>query len=227
MVFGAILADVVRHRKLKDWPQKQEILMTINEKVTNRFEKYLLFPIEMTAGDRLIILLKNPWEINNILLSYEEELFLKNVKIKLRWGIGTGNLNLMETPHTTTGEALYRAQSALENAHRDRKFFDFSSGYPDTDRLLGILKNTAYNIRERWTSRQRELRKIIINLKNSDQKISQTKLAYLMGMTQPAVSKMMKSMLFEEQELLENEINLQLKSITSEGYSLRYNPGRL
>lgn len=214
MIFGALLADVVRHRKLEDWPQKQRMLLDIAGRISKRFGDSLEFPIEMSGGDRLVVLLNRPEDINRLLLAFEEELFLREADIKLRWGAGLGSLNLMDSPHTTTGEALYRAQSALEYAHRERRSFAFSLGNADTDRLLTLLKNTAHGIRERWTSRQKELRRAFIELRERGSEISQVKLASHLGMSQPAVSKMLKAMLFEEQELLEREIDVRLKSIT-------------
>ncbi len=207
MNFGAVIADVIAHRRVRNWPIRQKQLLEIAESLSEKFGNSLVFPVVMSGGDRLVAIFREPHALNSFLLDFEEEMFLKNLKLKLRWGIGLGDLNVTNSPHTTTGEALYRAQEALEYAHREHISFAFSTGDERISRLLTVMKNAAFGIKSKWTHRQRELWKACIKLKRNHDEITQRKLACLLRISQPAVSRMMKTMLFEEQKLLEEEIS--------------------
>ena len=167
-MYCAVIGDLVDSRKIEDRYQVQEKLKVILSGINETYSEDIAANFIITLGDEFQGLFKSVISLMSIL----EQIRLKMHPVKVRFGIGFGDITTAIDPRGAIGAdgpAFYAARSGV-NAIKDvggryespvtdlmiktyNKELAVGGSFPLMDQLL----SAASLIENKWTSKQREI----------------------------------------------------------------------
>lgn len=181
MNYIAVKLDMVKSRRVSDRAQLQQRLFEIVEEINIRHATVVKAKFVITHGDEVQGLLHNDY---GELVSILEYFYDRLVPHTLRVGVGLGALHtrLQPTAIGMDGPAWHRADEAIDQAARSRKFVRFSGFGRLNDDAYSSLGNLLLWQRHRWTDAQRQ---VIEHLENG---VARKQIAATLNITPAAVS---------------------------------------
>jgi len=187
----ALIGDIKGSRKLDNWPEVFQKLRETLDEVNRRFADDLLAPFKPTVGDEFQGALKTPHNACDIYT------FIKSsLPVSLYCGMGIGEVEKSAEGDTgLRGTAFYRARSALEICKKENSVLrtKSSDGENQSDEVINTLLKFVGAIENSWTQRQRE----IVHFYRLHPEYTHEKMGQYSGISQPAISKILKAANFE------------------------------
>lgn len=153
LTFFALIGDIVGSREIDDratvQQQLQQIIAEVNETL---FEKDLVAPLKLTAGDEVQGLLAAPEPAVDIIVRIADRLH----PVGVTWGLGAGELttDLSTDVATLDGPCLHRARDALAAAAADSLWLGVRGFSPPHGMALSALFRLMWRVRSGWTDTQ-------------------------------------------------------------------------
>ncbi|MFP3953553.1 MAG: SatD family protein [Candidatus Acetothermia bacterium] len=118
-------------------------------------------------------------------IALERKLF----PVGVRAGIGVGRLSTPVRDSITVmdGRGFHRARAAIEEARRVESHLTVNTPYDDRDEMINTILSLLGVIKDGWTPRQWE----VAGYYQSHEGITQTEIADVFGISQPAVAKIL------------------------------------
>lgn len=188
----AIIGDIVSSKQLMKRYEIQKELMKILEGINKTYSNEIASKFMITLGDEFQGLLKCGNHVIDIVSEIESRIY----PVKIRVGIGVGEITTEinpDLPLGADGPAYYFARNAIEYLKKNEKRSKTNKGNikiiaGDANvqalELINSILSLSTVIKNRWTSRQREV--IYDYMKHKD---GQKKVAERLGITQSSVQK--------------------------------------
>ena len=163
----AIIGDIIKSRSIPDRQKTQEGLAMVLQQVNQRYAGVLASRFTITLGDEFQGVLK---EADGFLRILDEITFALK-PIKLRFGIGVGELTTRLDPLTSIGAdgpAYWKAREAIEFIHTNNDYgrasIHLCAQEDDilVDLINQIMKLTALQV-SGWRDSQSDVYKLIMN----------------------------------------------------------------
>lgn len=163
--YVAIIGDIIDSTKLKDRKAIQQKFKDVILGINAKYSEDIASKFRITFGDAFQGLLKNKDNIMKIITEIE----IGMVPVKLRFGIGIGEINTdinFEDSEETDGPAYNRARKmikAIENqklqyAERDSNIMISSEDNNfEIDELLNSIFSVCTALKSKWTNQQQEI----------------------------------------------------------------------
>lgn len=189
----AIIGDIKESKKIEQRAQVQRKLNQVLEIINKRHEEKILSRFVITLGDEFQGVLANGSEVMPIVLEIERGMF----PVKIRFGIGIGNITTDINPNRSIGAdgpGYYKARQAIEELKRFEKSksvdaADIRIAAEENRNLTSVnMLNTILSlmtaIKELWSDRQREIIWEMLEYQDGQKNIAER-----MGIRQPTVQK--------------------------------------
>jgi SatD family (SatD) len=219
-----IIGDVVKSREIKDRQQFQEIFKDQFEKIGVFEKNNIVSSFTITIGDEFQGVLSKAakmfkfiadleYSLNLIPAKEDTDAALQKTKYlyKLRYGIGVGTITTKINRAAALGmdgPAFYNARKSIEYARKNNLRFYFAGGSDKDASINTLLQWLNLEIKE-WNFRKFQIVKLYKDSWKQEQ------IAESLGISQPAVSKLLKNtpmeLMIQTEDLIENEINSLLK----------------
>jgi len=201
-IYTVIVGDLVGSRDTEDRQKLAGTIPDILQKVSEEFLPSFLAPLTLTRGiDELSGVLKEPSASYKICREINTRVSpaifrFAIVRGKLDVGIDTSDAAKMDGP------AFHRAGSLIEQARKKERCYLFDLGLEDTskEKLLNELTHITHLYQMRWTDREREVAALYEHLG------SQESVAEKLGISQPAVSKVLTNIRWQDYQCAGNKI---------------------
>jgi len=228
-----LIGDIVKSRQIKDRAHFQEIFKS-QFKHIEVFEKHnITSSFTVTIGDEFQGVLNKASNLFkffddleydlNLVLSKEHtanELEKTKQLYNIRYGIGVGIITTKINKDIALGmdgPAFYNARESIENARKNNQKFCFVSG-SEKDASINVLMQWLNIENKKWNFRKFQIVKLYKDA------WTQKQIAESLGISQPAVSKILKNapveLTIRTEKLIENEINKVLDKAKSFQYSM-------
>lgn len=181
----AIIGDIVNSRKSDDRYSTQKKLFDVLNEINTKYKDSLASRFMITLGDEFQGLLKSGENIVEIL----EEIEYKLYPVKIRFGIGIGEIKteIFYNPIGSDGPAYYKARDAIEYLkHSTLSDIYVITDNKNRDALLNTVFSLLYTLKDKWTSKQRNVVHKAYKGKN------QREIAEELGTTRSAVQQVLK-----------------------------------
>lgn len=184
----ALIADLVRSRRYAAATRRdiQERLAETLQRLNHAYKPAILSQFLITTGDEFQGLLKDGSVIPDIIWELENDLGA----VSFRLGVGCGRLDteLRDSAIGMDGPVWHRAREGVHSARILRRFGGVFVGFGELeDPVLNGLSRLLRHIRERFTTKQRD----IANLLRSDSR--QTEIAHQLHVSRQVISKQVKT----------------------------------
>ena len=195
-VYIALIGDIKESRCLENRFEIQMKMKRILEKINKDYEKDISSKFLITLGDEFQGLLNN----GNNLLKIIQDIQIMLHPVKLRFGIGVGEISTVINPEMALGAdgpGYYNARKAIEDLKYNEKrkkavLADVRIEMNSNTSVQSMLINTIFELMKaieiEWSERQREI--IWDMIKHQD---GQKNSAMRLGITQSAVQKALAS----------------------------------
>lgn len=190
-LYIAIIGDIVRSKNIKERNQVQKVLEKTLNDINKKFKDNISAKFMITLGDEFQGLLNSGTDVITIIEYIERKMY----PVRLRFGIGIGEISTVinpDIPYGADGPAYYNARNMIESLkQRERRKKSFAANImimidsaDNTAALLNSIFSLYTLIKQRWTTRQRE---VIYNcMEYGDNQIITAK---RLGITQSSVQK--------------------------------------
>jgi hypothetical protein len=161
--------------------------------VTERLKKFSddLFAVGMTGGDEFQAVLLSPKKAMDVF-----KLVQNHLAVDFYFGVGVGSVEAVGkkfSPSEMYGSAFYSSRDAINEAKKRHVQLVFRTGNENLDFQLNTIAELLLFIRGGWTRRQRE----ILNFMESHEETVQKRVAEHFGVSEQAVSKVVRVSGFE------------------------------
>lgn len=212
-MYCAVIGDIVKSKEIKDRPGAQDRLRKILEHINREFDNLIASNFMITLGDEFQGLLKTPEKLLEII----ERIKMKMYPVRIRFGIGIGDINTgiqRNLPFGADGPAYHNARQMVEEIKNNEKSklrsdadIMIRSQNDSIDRLVNVSLALCSFIEKKWTDKQRE---VILNYLSVD---SQTKTAKMLGVFQSTVQRALSTSGFYNYLYAKREIQNALKNM--------------
>jgi len=196
-MFCAVIGDIINSKTLERRVEIQKKLKKVLEEINNEFDASIASKFTITLGDEFQGLLKLP----NNLLDIIEKIKLNLYPIRIRFGIGNGDIITeinKEASIGADGPAYHNARKMIDEIRKSEKskmkidsdikmLSDADFNCMNDDLINAVFLLSSY-IESKWTDRQREV--IIDFIKYKD---NQRKSADRLGVKQSTVQRLLKN----------------------------------
>lgn len=193
-MYCAIIGDIVKSREIQERRELQHKLEAVLHEINENYADFITAKFTITLGDEFQGLLVSPEKSFEII----DYIKVKLRPIKFRFGIGIGGMStdIKVIAIGSDGPAYHVARDALNNvkdsnikysqAERDMLVYGISinSNMYEKFELINALLSTCYFIEKKWSDKQIE---IIKHLMNSD--YSHRELATIYQISQPSITR--------------------------------------
>lgn len=202
--YCVFIGDLIGSKGMSERGQAQERIKKAINKVNHNYHSYLISPFTITQGDEIAAVLKNIAFTYEIVINLEKEIF----PLKMRFGISLGKITtpLYKDAAAVDGPAFYKAAEALEKAKKEDSLIVFNTGNLAFDILINTLESLLHLLKNSWTDQQRRIAILYSQLKN------QKKVAERIKISQPAVTKVLKTTSFKKVQRAEESVIYLLKN---------------
>ena len=194
-MYFAVIGDIKNSRKIKDRFQVQEQLEQVLEEINSEFDNYIAAKFIVTLGDEFQGLLNSTQPIIRII----ERIMLKMYPVKIRFGIGFGDISTKinrEMAIGADGTAYHHARrmiNEIKKSHKSRRSDQTSVKIAADDNIsIVALANSTFSlwslIQGKWT--QKQVRLILETVICED---NQREVARRIGIVQSTVQRGLKS----------------------------------
>jgi hypothetical protein len=149
--YTVIIADITASRKMKaderhEW---QLYLKSAIVQINDNFREIIDASFMITKGDEFQGVLKNLYDVNRVIMKFEQLLF----PLRLRFGVGYGEIQKMGSniPIEMDGPAFHRASEALSFAKKKKTPVNVLTGYEPFDLTINTVYQLIYAIKRRWS----------------------------------------------------------------------------
>ncbi len=186
----AIIGDIVDSKKIQDRDKAQSRLKDTLSAVNKWYSNSIASDFIITLGDEFQGLLKSGEEAIRII----EEIEYKMYPVKIRFGIGIGEITTEIDPKMSLGAdgpAYYNARQMIEELKAIKNKtgeynIKLKSGN-DCDILINVIFSLLYVLKSHWTDRQRE----VVHA-SYYYTVRQSRIAEMFKMTQPTIQQILK-----------------------------------
>ncbi|PIP15698.1 MAG: hypothetical protein COX46_05210 [bacterium (Candidatus Ratteibacteria) CG23_combo_of_CG06-09_8_20_14_all_48_7] len=201
--YCVIIGDLVASKKLPERGKVQKQLQKIIAKINYKFPGYFISPFTITRGDEIAALPKDISFVPEIVSIIEREMS----PLKVRFGVGLGKITtlLYKDAAAVDGPAFYQASDSLGKAKKENVTIVFNTEKPVLDTLINALESLLYLIKDSWTEQQRKIALFYSQYEN------QREVAKKMDISQPAVTKTLKSISYKKVKQAEEAVDYLLE----------------
>lgn len=196
-MYCAVIGDIINSKTLERRVEIQKELKKVLEEINNEYDASIASKFTITLGDEFQGLLKEP----NNLMDIIEKIKLNLYPIRIRFGIGVGNIITeinKEASIGADGPAYYNARKMIDEIRKaekskrkidtDIKMLSEADPICMNDDLINVVFSLCLYIESKWTNRQHEV--IIDFIKYKD---NQRKAADRLGVKQSTVQRLLKN----------------------------------
>lgn len=206
-LYIALIGDIIKSRSINNRNEIQLKLEDIFARVNAKYEHCIVSKFLVTIGDEFQGLLKPSAPAYEIIGTIVESLY----PIQVRFGLGLGMITtpIKEMALGMDGPAFYLARESLKVAHEKKGHaIVFKSESPDKvpEDAINMMFGALAVIKKLWPESFWE----ILPYLRMEKK--QNEIASLIGVTQPYISKLMKSVYWKEVKALEEQLARFLKT---------------
>jgi hypothetical protein len=206
-LYIALIGDIIKSRSINNRNEIQLKLEDIFTRVNAKYEQFIVSKFLITIGDEFQGLLKPSAPIYEIIYTIVEPLY----PIQVRFGLGLGVITtpLKEMALGMDGPAFYLARESLKVAHEKKGHaIVFKSDILDkvAEDAINMMFGSLAVIRKLWPESFWEILPYLRMGK------TQNEIASLIKVTQPYISKLIKSACWKEVETLEEQLAHLLKT---------------
>lgn len=212
MNYVAVKLDIVQSRRARNRSQLQERLFAVVEEINSRHAAVIRANFVITHGDEVQGLLHHDWgELVPIL----ERVYDWLNPHQLRVGVGMGTLHTRLQPAAIgmDGPVWHRANEAIDEAARTRRFVRFNGFGPLKDDTYSSMMNLLLWQRQRWTQAQRHV------IEHIQRGATQAQVAEKMNISAAAVSKHLRRAGWRYYDDARRVLKLILRDNTPAGHS--------
>jgi len=164
MVYS-LVGDIVDSKKIIDRERAQKDLEMILDEINLDYNDDMEKKLSVTLGDEFQGIFNR---FDNILLIIHKIMF-RMKSIRIRFGVGIGELKFdfgtKENPYRSDGSAWWFSREAtnqIRNLNSKNNIIEYSniriiSGTDATDKLINVMLDLCFAIRDRWTDKQKEI----------------------------------------------------------------------
>lgn len=116
MMYIALIGDIIESKKIQDRAQAQQKLLQLMKELNQQYQKYLVSPFTVTAGDEFQALFLP----NSDMFQIIEQLSIAFAPYESRFGIGAGDMITeinKEQSIGSDGPAYWLAREAINYVH--------------------------------------------------------------------------------------------------------------
>lgn len=194
-MYFAVIGDIKNSRKIDERYQLQERLEKILQEVNSEFDKYIAAKFIVTLGDEFQGLLNSTQPILRIV----EKIMLEIHPVKLRFGIGVGDISTKinrEMAIGADGSAYHHARRMINEIKKSQGSRNGDQAsikiWADENKNIVKLANNTFSlwycIQEKWTQKQVRLILEIADLRNNQREVARR-----LGIAQSTVQRGLKS----------------------------------
>jgi len=196
-----ILGDVVSSKKIDDKTQFQKKIDDAIKTVNLKYSDSIYADFKILKGiDEIGSVLKSVANIYEILISISECIYPIQMRFvvvfgEIEVGFESKDVSLMD------GSAFHQASKEINELKESDSLFSMITGNDEIDKQITPVINIIFVIRGRWSPNQIQAAREYRQLKN------QKEVAQKLGLTQPAISKLLKNIHWKDFERLRTMIN--------------------
>ncbi len=210
MMYAALIGDLVESKKLPDRQYVQEQLKQILAELNQEYSSAVASNLTVTLGDEFQGLFKTP----DVLLEIADKIKFRMLPVKVRFGIGFGDITTDITRELSIGAdgpAYWHARAAIEAVHDTGGLMIIWDEDSPLQQVVNDSLALCDFVESRWRDSQTALiRESILNFGHSLD-VSQVKLAELLGITTQAVNQRVQSTGYYQYLGMKNSITRSLK----------------
>lgn len=210
MMYAALIGDLVESKKLPDRQYVQEQLKQILAELNQEYSSAVASNLTVTLGDEFQGLFKTP----DVLLEIADKIKFRMLPVKVRFGIGFGDITTDITRELSIGAdgpAYWHARAAIESVHDTGGLMIIWDEDSPLQQVVNDSLALCDFVESRWRDSQTALiRESILNFGHSLD-VSQVKLAELLGITTQAVNQRVQSTGYYQYLGMKNSITRSLK----------------
>lgn len=200
-----LLGDVVSSRKIENEESFQNKLLKALKEINHNYKNHLYARIDALKGiDELGAVLSNISKFYEIIDLIRDRIFPQEIRFvlvfdEIKAGTESKEVSMMDGP------AFSKASELISNLKKRKLLFDMKIRNKTLDKLIVGLVNSILVLKSDQTSKQREVSKKYEKLRN------QTSVAKEMGISQQAVSNILKRSRWREIKFFEKKLNSALE----------------
>ena len=196
MMYIALIGDVIESKKIQDRAQAQQKLLQLMKELNQQYQKYLVSPFTVTAGDEFQALFLP----NSDMFQIMDQLSVAFAPYEIRFGIGVGDMITeinKEQSIGSDGPAYWLAREAINHIH-DKNDYGinhisvFLADEKATQTINAILAACSF-IQSKWTDIQYDVLKQLLAENIYDETFSHKEMSKLLGITPSAFNKRIKA----------------------------------
>jgi hypothetical protein len=186
-----LVGDIVKSGKAKNRQRLQHKLIAACRLINRDFKSVLYAPLKITRGDEIAGVLLDHKPLYQIFERLNDILLPNFIRIALVRGRLTAGLETKDAA-IIDGPAFRDADTLLHAAKKKNSLIEINLGNPLFDETITLVFNLVWEIKKRWTPRQRTILTLWAKLG------TQAKAAKKAGISQPVVAKTLKRMQWEQ-----------------------------
>ena len=153
-----ITADIIGSRVMPNRSEVQKEFTALLDKINSIFKDDLLAPFIITLGDECQGVLKSPYNVYNVVLSFHK---LSSISFHIGIGLGSIDTDLSRKATDMDGSVFSRSRDAILLVKKETREGNtravFISGDESFDTMMNTLFELSLNTRNDWTDRQRQI----------------------------------------------------------------------
>lgn len=206
-----ITVDIKGSRKLLGYQRDivQKNIFHVLSDVKRKFASELL-TAGMTGGDEFQIVVDSPENAVDIF-----QFLRANLPTELHFGVGVGSIEPFDkslSPSEMYGTAFYSSREAIDHAKKKQVEIVFRTGDRKLDSQINLTMELVKFIRRKRTKRQKD----ILRFMESHIELKQKEIAEHFGVSEQAISKIIKASGFELVKQAERLVKILLETLGSD-----------
>ncbi len=196
MMYIALIGDVIESKKIQDRAQAQQKLLQLMKELNQQYQKYLVSPFTVTAGDEFQALLLP----NSDMFQIMDQLSMAFAPYEIRFGIGAGDMITeinKEQSIGSDGPAYWLAREAINYVHDKNDYginhISVSLADEEVGQTINAILAACSFIQSKWTDIQYDVLKQLLAENIYDETFSHKEMAKLLGITPSAFNKRIKA----------------------------------
>ena len=196
MMYVALIGDIIESKKIQDRAQAQQKLLQLMKELNQQYQKYLVSPFTVTAGDEFQALFLP----NSDMFQIMDQLSMAFAPYEIRFGIGAGDMITeinKEQSIGSDGPAYWLAREAINYVHDKNDYginhISVSLADEEVGQTINAILAACSFIQSKWTEVQYDVLKQLLTENIYDETFSHKEIARSLGITPSAFNKRIKA----------------------------------
>lgn len=196
MIYIALIGDIIESKKIQDRARAQQKLLQLMKELNQQYQKHLVSPFTVTAGDEFQALFLP----NSDMFQIMEQLSMAFAPYEIRFGIGVGDIITeinKEQSIGSDGPAYWLAREAINYVHDKNDYginhISVSLADEEANQTINAILAACSFIQSKWTDIQYDILKQLLAENIYDETFSHKEMAELLGISPSAFNKRIKA----------------------------------